>query len=357
MHAIRLHGVEDARFDDVVEPELRQGTVKVKVAWAGICGSDLSLYQHAPVPLDYANPIMGEIGPKTLGHEFSGTVTEVAADVNGIEVGDLVAVQPNFADGTCPACVRGEPNLCRNFAFIGIHGWGGGFSDYVVVPADHAFVLPEGISLEVGALVESLSVAWHAVKKSGATVGSTALVVGAGPIGLGLLLCLKAIGAEQVIVSELSSSRKELARTFGGDVVDPREVDLEAYVRSVSAGGVDVSFDASGVGKPTLQAALNSLRPGGTSVIVAEFHGEVPIDPNLFLLGERALVGSFAYTAEDFSEVIAAIADGRMSPAPLITSKIALADSVERGIEHLLREGRSTEVKILVSPALLRTEH
>lgn len=349
MKAVRLHGANDARLDEIAEPELRDGTVKVKVSWAGICGSDLALFEHAPIPLDWENPIMKETGPKTLGHEFSGYVTEVADGVMDIKAGDLVAVQPNFGDGTCPACRRGEPNLCENFAFIGINGWGGGFSEYVVVPADHAFVLPEGISPEVGALVESLTVAWHAAKQSDAGPGSTALIIGAGPIGLGLLLSLRAMGAPHVIISELSESRKELARELGADVIDPREVDVNEYARSVTDGaGVDVSFDASGVGKPTLQPALDALRSGGRSVIVAQFHSEVPLDPNAFLTTEKGLVGSFAYNAQDFAEVIAAIVDGRLQPEKLISSKIPLEKTVDGGIKHLLGGGRETEVKILV---------
>ena len=349
MKAIRLHGANDARLDDVAEPKLRENAVKIKIAWAGICGSDLALFEYSPIPLDFENPIMQESGPKVLGHEFSGYVTEVAEGVTGIKIGDLVAVQPNFGDGTCAACLRGEPNLCENFAFIGINGWGGGFSEYVVVPADHVFVLPEGFSPEVGALVESLAVAWHAAKQSGAAEGSTALVIGAGPIGLGLLLGLRARGASRVIVSELSESRKALARELGADVIDPGEVDVTEYARSVTGGvGVDVSFDASGVGRPTLQPALDALRSGGRSVIVAQFHGEVPIDPNLFLTSEKSVVGSFAYTATDFAEVIEAISDGRIEPEKLVSSTIRLEDTVDGGLKHLLGNGRQTEIKILV---------
>jgi 2-desacetyl-2-hydroxyethyl bacteriochlorophyllide A dehydrogenase len=353
MQALRLHAPHDARIDDIAEPELRPGAVKIKVAWAGICGSDLALFDNAPIPHEYANPIMQETGPHVLGHEFSGYVSEVAEGVTDIKVGDLVAVQPNFADGTCPACLAGHPNLCDNFAFIGINGWGGGFSDTVVVPADHVFPLPDGFSAETAALIEPLTVAWHAVKQAHVNEDTTALVVGAGPIGLSLLLGLKAHGVAKVIVSELSESRKQLARDFGADlVVDPREQDLVATVREATGGrGADVSFDASGVGKPTLQPALDALDAAGRAVIVAQFHGDVAVDTQPFLLREKVLTGSFAYTAEDFAEVRDAVVDGRIKPDALVSSRIALADTVGRGIEHLLGEGRATEVKILVNPS------
>jgi threonine dehydrogenase-like Zn-dependent dehydrogenase len=333
---------------------LRPGTVKIKVAWAGICGSDLGLFEHAPVPRDRPNAIMKELGPHTLGHEFSGYVTDVADDVDSIGVGELVAVQPNFADGTCAACLAGHPNLCENFAFIGVNGWGGGFSEAVVVPADHAFKMPAGFDPEFGALVEPLTVAWHAVKVSGAKPGDTALVIGAGPIGLALVLSLRLAGVSNIVVSELSESRKALAPKLGASLVlDPRESELVEAVRDSSEGaGADVSFDASGVGKATLQPALDALRPLGRAVIVASFHGDVPLDVLPLLTKEKLLTGSFAYTAEDFGETRDSLVAGQIAPGPLITSRLGLNAALDGGIRHLLGEGRSTEVKILVSPNL-----
>lgn len=352
MLALRLYGSYDVRLDEVAEPDVRAGTVKIKIARAGICGSDLSLYQYSPVPQDRPHPIMQELGPKTMGHEFSGYVTEIAPNVKGIAVGDLVAVQPNFGCGTCAACQRGDSNLCSDFAFIGINGWGGGFSEYVVVPADHVFVLPEGFTPEVGALVESLAVAWHAAKRSGAGPGTVALVVGAGPIGLGLILSLRALGVDRVIVSELSASRKALAKEFGGDVMDPGTVDLVEYVKEATGGaGVDVSFDASGVGESTLSPALSALRNGGVNVVVAQFHSDIRVNPSMFMVTEKVMTGSFAYVRSDFQEVIDAIADGRINPARLVSSTVGLSQIIEGGIKFLLSDGKATEVKMLVDPS------
>ncbi|WP_237727105.1 2,3-butanediol dehydrogenase [Rhodococcus jostii] len=353
MLALRLYREHDARLEEVPEPELRPGAVKVKVAWAGICGSDLSLFETAPVPLDYSNPIMQETGPHTLGHEFSGYVTEVAEGVTTVQVGDLVAVRPNFADGTCPSCQAGHPNMCDNFAFIGINGWGGGFSESVVVPADHAYVLPPGFNAQIAALIEPLTVAWHAVKLAEIPKDGTALVVGAGPIGLSTVLALRAQGISKIIVSEPSEARKKLAAEVGADlVIDPRETDVVAAVRDATGGrGADVSFEASGIGKATLQPAIDALCTAGRAVILASFHGDVPTDVMPFLTKEKVLTGSFAYTAQDFSDVRDAVVDGRITPDALISSRIQLSDVLDSGIKHLLGEGRTTEVKILVSPS------
>lgn len=354
MRTLRLHGENDARLDNVPEPELRPETVKIAIAWAGICGSDLSLFKTAPVPQDYLNPIMEEAGPHSLGHEFSGYVTEVADDVTTVAVGDLVAVRPNFADGTCPTCLAGHPNMCDNYAFLGINGWGGGFSETVVVPADHAYVLPAGFSAQSAALIEPLTVAWHAVKLAPIPSDGTALIVGAGPIGLCVLLALRARGVTKIIVSEPSDARKELAREFGAEiVVDPRHDDVVSVALDATSGrGVDVSFDASGVGKQTLQAAVDSLGAAGHAVILASFHGDVPLDVMPFLMREKVLTGSFAYTAEDFGEVRDAVVDGRISPERLVSSRISLSNVLDGGIKHLLGDGRTTEIKILVSPTI-----
>lgn len=195
--------------------------------------------------------------------------------------------------------------------------------------------------------------AWRPVRKSGAGMGTTALVVGAGPIGLGLLLCLKAVGVEQVIVSEPGESRAALAKSLGADVVDPRSTDVAAYAIEATGGkGVDVAFDASGFDEHTLPTAFAALRIAGTVAVVARFHGIVPMDPRDFLFGEKTITGSYSYTDQDFREVIEAIDSGRLDPRPLVSSTIALSDVVSGGIEHLLGEGRATEVKILVSPSL-----
>lgn len=353
MKAARIHAPRDLRIDDVPEPVIRDGAVKIKVSYAGICGSDLGLYLAAPVPDAYEHPLVHEQGPHVLGHEFSGYVTEIGDGVDGIAVGDLVAVRPAFYDGTCAACLRGESNICDNWGFIGIHGGGGGFSEFVVVDAPKVFVLPDRFTPEYGALVESLSVAWHAVRLSGATSGSTALIVGAGPIGLGLLLSLRAAGVERIVMSELGEQRKKLAASLGADVIDPRETDPIEYVKSLTNGaGVDASFDASGAGNATFSTAIAALRNGGSTVVVANFHEPVSVDLAAIMSSEKKILGSLAYTDEDFAAVISAIQTGAIDPSALVTKVIPLADIDSDGFIDLIDgDGRSTQVKILVDPA------
>ena len=154
MRALRYHGPGDIRLEhDIQEPECQPHQVKIWPSFCGICGSDLFAY-HSPIPIplkDTPHPITGETWPVTLGHEFSGEVVEVGAEVrNGLQVGDRVAVQPTICCDKCTPCKEGLMNCCDYFGFVGLMGWGGGLSDYVSVDARFAFKLPDTIPLDVG---------------------------------------------------------------------------------------------------------------------------------------------------------------------------------------------------------------
>ncbi|WP_189827607.1 zinc-binding dehydrogenase [Streptomyces finlayi] len=253
-------------------------------------------------------------------------------------------------DGTCPACLRGEPNLCVQFGFLGLMGGGGGLAEYAVVPAGRAHVLPEGVSTETAALVEPLAVAWHAVRRGGLTEGGSVAVVGAGPIGLGLLLAAKAQGAGFVAVSEIDAARRELALGLGADLaVDPTEQDAAAEVLARVPGGVDAAFEASGAGRAAVDTLLAVVRKGGRAVTVAQ-GGTAELDPTALMVNEIVYTGSFAYDATDFPAVITALADGRLreeSLTALVTDRIPLDRADEDGYRELLARG-GAHVKILV---------
>lgn len=351
MKALRLHRANQAIVDEIDEPTVRPGTVKVKIAAAGICGTDLFLYEHAPILSDSVHPLLGDRGPHTMGHEMAGHVVEVAPDVENVEVGDLVAVFPMVVDGTCTACRRGEENLCEKRGFLGIDGGGGGFSEYVVVAASQAYAVKAPFTAEIAALVEPLSTCWHAVRTSSPKENDVALIIGAGPIGLGLLLCLRAIGVQTVLVSEPSASRRTLARQLGAETVDPTTESLATAVAHHSdRRGAGVTFETSGRGSLIVQDAISGLRPGGTLVVIAEFAEPVEIDLQDMVLSGKRIECISAYTREDFAGVISAIQDGRLDASSLITSRIGLDDALRQGIEKLLRDGRNEEVKILVTP-------
>ena len=352
MKAAVYYGREDIRVEDVPEPVVRPGTVKVAVSWCGICGSDLHEFESGPAfaPRPGApHPLTGETLPIILGHEFAGHVVEIGESVHGFAVGDRVSVEPLLYCGACNECRRGDKHLCRKRGAHGVSGGGGGMSERTVVPAHMLHKLPDGMSDEMGALIEPLAVGFHAVRSSGFVPGDTALVTGAGPIGLAALLALRASGARTLIVSEISAARQEFARRQGAFVVDPTTDDVRARVAELTGKvGVDFAFEAAGV-PPSLATAISATRPAGTVVNLAVWKTSIELDPNKVFLSEQRLTGSSCYCGQDFPAVIAMVADGRIAAEDLVTAHVELADVVTGGFEELLAH-RDEHVKILVGP-------
>ncbi len=352
MKAAVFHDRRDIRVEDVPEPEVYSGGVKVQVSWCGICGSDLHEYCAGPIFVPKPgspHPLTGVAMPVVMGHEFGGEVVEVGEDVSRVGVGDRVAVEPIYRCGECPECRRGAYNLCRSLGFHGLSGGGGGFSEFTVVPEYMTHKLPDGVSDEEGALVEPVAVGLHAVRQAGFAPGQSAIVFGAGPIGVATVQCLRASGASLVAVAEVAESRKEMARRIGADVViDPAEQDVVAAIEELTDGvGADASFDAAGV-QETLQAAIRTTARGGTVVNVAIWEEPVQLDPNDFVIAEVKIVGSLAY-AHEFPATIALIEDGRINAKDLVSERISLENIVEEGFEELV-SNKDRHVKILVQP-------
>lgn len=352
MRAWRVHGPGDTRLDVVPRPvPAAPDDVQVRIEAAGICGTDLWVHEHAPVPADYRHPLVGTAGPHVLGHEMAGTVTATGPAAR-LPVGSLVAVRPLLACGTCSTCRRCEPNLCEQRAFLGIHGGGGAFAEYVVVAADQLHPLPPPFTARTGALVETLATCWHAVSAVEVAPDDVVLVVGAGPVGLGLVLCLRARGVRQVLVSARDGVRAEAATALGARRLDPAQGPLHRLVRPATGGaGVAVSYDAAGAAGPVVDQQVRALRPGGHLVAVAEFHDAPTVDLTRLVREGKHLHGSAAYTPSDVDAVVGAVAAGLLDPSPLVTSTLALEDLLVGGLHHLSSGGRSRDVKVLVTAA------
>ncbi len=351
MKAARFHARKDIRIEDIPEPELRAGAVKIDVAWCGICGTDLHEYLEGPIfcpAPGHPHPLSHEESPVTLGHEFSGTVSEVGEGVTGLAVGDNVVVEPYFVDGTCDMCQAGSYHLCRQMGFIGLSGGGGGLSEKIVV--DARWVHPIGdIPLDEAALIEPLSVAHHAVERSGVKAGDVALVGGSGPIGLLTAAVLKGMGVT-TIISELTQARKEKATSSGvaDHVLDPSREDVPARVRELTGGtGADVAFECAGV-NAVLDTMLDAVRPGAVVVNVSIWGAPATIDMQKLVLKEIDLRGTIAYV-RDHPAVIRMVQEGKVDLKPFITGRIALEDLVEQGFDTLINH-KDTAVKVLVHP-------
>ncbi|MFD1177556.1 2,3-butanediol dehydrogenase [Paenibacillus puldeungensis] len=347
MKALRWHGVKDLRLENIEEPKPAKGEVKIKVEWCGICGSDLHEYTAGPIfiPLE-THPLSGDKAPIVMGHEFSGQVVEVGEGVTRASVGDRVVVEPIYSCGTCEACKQGKYNLCDKMGFYGLSGGGGGFSEYAAVPEVMIHKIPDTVSYEQGALVEPSAVALHAVRSSKLKVGDKVVVFGTGPIGLLVIEALKAAGASEIYAVELSEERKQKAAEMGAIVIDPKQYDAVAEIHKRTQGGVDVSFEVTGV-PPVLTQAINSTKIGGETMIVSIFEKEASIHPQNIVLKERTVTGIIGYR-DVFPAVISLMEQGYFSADKLVTKRIKLDQAVEEGFEGLLKE--RNQVKILVKP-------
>lgn len=225
------------------------------------------------------HPVTKESMPIAIGHEFSGEILEIGSKVdnpNNLKVGDKVAVQPTVCCFSCGPCKDGYINCCDSAGFVGLSGGGGGMTDAVCVDPQFVFKLPDQIPLNVGALVEPLAVAWHAVDQYPIKEGESAMVMGAGPIGLGVIQCLKARGAKTIIVVEIAKERQNFAKQFGAThLIDPTKEDVVKRAKEICGGdGPHVALDAAGVPQSVKAAAL-AVRARGTVVNLAIWEKEV----------------------------------------------------------------------------------
>jgi L-iditol 2-dehydrogenase len=268
MRASLLHGIRDLRLEVLPRPEAGPGEVLLKVATVGTCGSDVHYF------------VEGRIGdqvvtdPIIMGHEFSAWVEEPGEGVDGLQAGQLVAVEPAISCGVCESCEQGHPNLCPNVIFCGTPPVDGVFSEYTVMPAENCFPLPPEFGPAEGALLEPLGIAIHAVDLAHLRPGHTVAVLGAGPIGLLIAAVAKASGASEIYMTEPLVYRRRFALDYVANVaLNPYEEDIVAAIQRLTGGrGVDVAFEAAGAPE-TFDQAAGVARIGG-KVIVAGIPSE-----------------------------------------------------------------------------------
>lgn len=350
MKAAVWYGKKDVRVMDVPEPPSPpKGWVKVKVQWCGICGSDLHEYITGPIfiPVDKPHPLTGGTAPLILGHEFSGDVVEIGPDVTNVKVGDRVAPDACQVCWECARCRENRYSLCEKLAFTGLMT-DGAFAEYVNVPAYTIYKIPDTMSYEVGAVIEPLAVAMHAIRRAPLVQGDTAVVMGAGTIGLATLMCAKAAGASKIYTIEMAKARKEYALKAGATaVLDPTETDIVKTVKELTNGGADVVFECIGNDK-TAPIAIELARSAGRVVIVGIFEKASTLNFNALSFTEKEVTGSLGYYGE-FAPAIQLVSDGRIDVEPLITGKIRLEDIVDKGFEELVNR-KEENIKILVKP-------
>jgi threonine dehydrogenase-like Zn-dependent dehydrogenase len=294
------------------EPVARPGEVVVKVAYAGICGSELSGYLgHNAL----------RVPPLVMGHEFAGQLVELGADAQArnphLAAGQSVTANPLISCGVCEFCTRGLNQLCIARQLIGA-ARPGAYAEYVSVPADVVIPLPTGMSPRTGALAEPAAVGVRIGDLAGPLAGQTALVVGAGPIGLLALQALRLQGAERVFIADLDPERLAMGAELGGDPLDPRAVDVAQEVRAATGGyGVAVAVDAVGTAR-TRASCVSATRSAGT-LILSGLHEEISAMPAAEIIRRELMVrGSFAYTPANFAAALELLAHGTLHLDPWI---------------------------------------
>ncbi|BGP44176.1 hypothetical protein JCM10450v2_008406 [Rhodotorula kratochvilovae] len=356
MKAAMYYGAKDIRIEEVDKPVLKkEGHCLVKVAYCGICGTDLHEYESGPILIPGKQPHPVTKCSLTdgicLGHEFSGVIEEVGADVEGWQKGDRVVIEAVISCGECYACKSGCNNACAKLGFVGLSGLGGGLAEYFLSPAAYLHRVPAGVSLRQAAMSEPLAVAVHAVRRSGFQSGMSALVLGAGPIGIFLTKVLVAQGASKVIISEPSSTRRAKAALAGAaHLFSPLEDDIPLRVRELTGAdeGVDVAFEAAG-NERALDAGIRSLKVRGTLLNVSVWSKPPKVDLNEVVFKERQILGASCYK-DDHPTVMEALGSGLIDLEDFVTAVIPLEDLVEKGFKELVHNNEN-HVKILVSPS------
>lgn len=349
MQVARWHKARDIRVESIDVPDIKDShEVKVKVSNCGICGSDLHEYAGGPIfiPVDKPHPISGDVAPIVMGHEFSAEVVEVGSKVTRVKVGDRVAIEPIFSPHRDGKYIMADYHLTPLLGFQGLSGGIGGLSEYSVLGEHMLHKLPEAVSWEQGALTEPAAVAVHAVKKSKIQVGNSAVVFGAGPIGLLVAEALRAAGAGQIISVEVNPIRRAKAEAMGAETIDPSKVDVVSEVHKMTNGGADYAFEVTSV--PELfEKAVLSTRIGGETVVVSIWENNASIQPNNIVIKERSIRGIICY-CNDFPAVLKLMEKGYFKAEDFVTKRIPLKDVVREGFDVLMAD--KSQIKILVSP-------
>ena len=341
MRAAVYRGKGRLDVEEVPVPDVGAHDVLVEVSHCGVCGSDLHMVLDG-----WGRP--GAIE----GHEWSGVVVAAGPDVTEWSVGDAIVGGPTIRCGRCRECVAGRPSLCAERDTPGLDDYQGAFARYKLVSERELLRVPDGLSLRAAALTEPLAVALHGITQGGVVAGERVLVTGCGPIGALTVAALRAMGIDDVTVSEPTPVRAELARQLGAArVISPADLETPGPFDPghVVADAVDVVLECSGRGD-AMEAGLQQLRRTGRLVLVGAGMASPRFDPNRILLNELVITGAFCYDADGFTRALDLLASGAV-PAELLLEPDDVPLSGALAAMEGLAGGRIA-AKVLVAPGL-----
>src|SRR6266566_3884353 len=345
MKALLLSKNKHLEMTDLPVPRAEPGEVLVRVAACGICGSDVHGYDGSSGR---------RIPPIVMGHEAAGTVAAVGPDVKGVAQGDRVTFDSTVYCGECSNCVRGDVNLCDRRQVLGVscgdYRRAGAFAEFVVVPARIVYRLPENLSFAEAALLEAVAVAIHAVSLAPIAPASSALVLGAGTIGLLVQQALRAAGCLPVFVADVDSTRLKLSQELGATATLSSGAELPQQIQDLTGGaGVNIVVEAVGISQ-TITAAIDCVRKGGSVVLVGNITPEVTLSLQKVVSRQIRLQGSCA-SAGEYPRAIELLGAGAIRVKPLI-SAIAPLDEGPQWFERLYAREPDL-MKIVLSPGTI----
>ncbi|MEE0199527.1 MAG: NAD(P)-dependent alcohol dehydrogenase [Muricomes sp.] len=263
MKAAVMKKVKEVVIEERDIPEIGDNEVLIKVKHCGVCGSDIHYYEHGRIGDFVVNQ------PMVLGHECAGEICKVGDSVKNLKIGDIVAVEPGYTCGKCEYCKSGKYNLCPDVVFLATPPYDGAFAEYLKYPADMVFKLPEGMDTVEGALIEPFCVGMHAAMQAEARVGQTAVILGAGCIGLCTLMALSTMGVKRVYMADIIQSRLDMAMELGAvkAIRADKEDVVQEIMEATTGRGVDLVFETAGSQQTAQQTAELAAR-GGTIVMV-----------------------------------------------------------------------------------------
>lgn len=324
-------------FREIPIPAPAPGQILVKIKKIGICGSDIHVYHGTHPFTSY---------PVTQGHELSAQVTALGEGVTGFYAGQKVTVEPQVYCGNCYPCTHGKYNLCEQLKVMGFQTTGTA-SEYFAVDASKVTPLPENLTYNEGAMIEPLAVTVHAAKRFSDIRGAKVAVLGCGPIGILLAQSCKALGASQVMITDISDYRLDLAKKCGVDfAVNTKQNDFgEAMVKHFGPDKADVIYDCAG-NDVTMGQAIKYARKGSTIILVAVFGKMAAVDLAVLNDHELDLNTSMMYRHEDYVDAIRFVSEGKIQLKPLMSRHFAFCD-YQAAYEYIEQNGETT-MKVLI---------
>jgi Threonine dehydrogenase and related Zn-dependent dehydrogenases len=325
-------------LNEVPVPETKENQVLIRICRIGVCGSDIHVYHGKHPYTSY---------PVVQGHELSGEIAKVGGAVHNFKPGDRVTLQPQVICGSCYPCAHGRYNICDALKVMGFQTTGAA-SEYFAVDAEKVLKIPDRLSFDEGAMIEPLAVAVHALQRGGEIAGKNILVLGSGTIGNLVAQAAKGLGAQAVMVTDISDYRLEKARECGADycVNTARDSLTDALLEHFGPAKADLILECIGI-NPTMTQAVENARKGTDIIVVGVFGEKATVDLGLVQDRELRLIGTAMYREEDFITAIRLVEEGKIRLSNLITNHFAFKDYIKA--YELIDRQKDKVMKVIIN--------